>query len=175
MFKGTTILTLRDGANVVVAGDGQVTFGNTVLKSNAIKVRRFHEGRVLSGFAGSTADAFSLFEKFEAKLKEYNGNLLRSAVELAKDWRTDRALRHLEAMLVVADREHTLLISGKGDVVEPTDGLAAIGSGGPYALAAARALRAHSTLSLRQMAEEALRIAAAICIYTNDTLVVEEL
>ena len=175
MFKGTTILTLRDGANVVVAGDGQVTFGNTVLKSNAIKVRRFHEGRVLAGFAGSTADAFSLFEKFEAKLKEYNGNLLRSAVELAKDWRTDRALRHLEAMLVVADREHTLLISGKGDVVEPTDGLAAIGSGGPYALAAARALRAHSTLSLRQMAEEALRIAAAICIYTNDTLVVEEL
>jgi len=175
MFKGTTILTLRDGANVVVAGDGQVTFGNTVLKGNAVKVRRFHDGRVLSGFAGSTADAFSLFEKFEAKLKEFNGNLLRSAVELAKEWRTDRALRHLEAMLVVADREHTLLISGKGDVVEPTDGLAAIGSGGPYALAAARALRAHSGLGLRQMAEEALRIAASICIYTNDNLVVEEL
>ncbi len=175
MFEGTTILSLRQGPRVVIAGDGQVTFGNTVLKANAVKVRRFHDGRVLAGFAGSTADAFSLFEKFEAKLKEFNGNLLRSAVELAKDWRTDRALRHLEAMLLVADTEHTLLISGKGDVVEPTDGLAAIGSGGPYALAAARALVAHSELPLRRIAEEALHIAASICIYTNDQLVVEEL
>ena len=175
MFEGTTILTMRKGERVVMAGDGQVTFGGTVLKGNAVKVRRFHEGRILAGFAGSTADAFSLFEKFEVKLKEYNGNLLRSAVELAKDWRTDRALRHLEAMLLVADAENTLIISGKGDVVEPADGLASIGSGGAYALAAARALRAHSDLDLRDAAEAAMRIAAEICIYTNDQLVVEEI
>ncbi|MDY0058693.1 MAG: ATP-dependent protease subunit HslV [Myxococcota bacterium] len=175
MFDGTTILAVRDGAQVVMAGDGQVTFGNTVLKANAIKVRRFHEGKVLAGFAGSTADAFSLFERFEAKLKEFNGNLTRAAVELAKEWRTDRALRHLEAMLLVADRERTLLISGKGDVVEPTDGLAAIGSGGPYALAAAKALRQHTPLPLRQVVEHSLRIAAEICIYTNGNLVVEEI
>jgi len=175
MFTGTTILSVREGEHVVMAGDGQVTFGNTVLKANAVKVRRFHEGRVLAGFAGSTADAFSLFERFEAKLKEFNGNLVRAAVELAKEWRTDRALRHLEAMLLVADREKTLLISGKGDVVEPTDGLAAIGSGGAYALAAAKALKAHSQLPLRQQVEQAMRIAAEICIYTNVNLVVEEL
>ncbi len=175
MFEGTTILTIRDDHHVVVAGDGQVTLGNTVLKANAVKVRRFYDDRILAGFAGSTADAFSLFEKFEAKLKEYNGNLVRSAVELAKDWRTDRALRHLQAMLIVADKDKTLLISGKGDVVEPTDGLAAIGSGGAYALAAARALRANTELSPRDIAEKSLRIAAEICIYTNDHIVIEEL
>lgn len=175
MFEGTTIISVRDGSNVVMAGDGQVTFGNTVLKANAVKVRRFGEGKVLAGFAGSTADAFSLFERFEGKLKEFNGNLVRAAVELAKEWRTDRALRHLEAMLLVADREKTLLISGKGDVVEPTDGLAAIGSGGPFALAAAKALRLHTQLPLRQVVEQAMAIAAEICIYTNRNVVVEEL
>jgi ATP-dependent HslUV protease subunit HslV len=160
---------------VAVAGDGQVTLGDTVVKSGARKVRRLHDGAILVGFAGSTADAFALFEKFEAKLKEFSGSLPRAAVELAKDWRTDRILRRLEAMLLAADAESILLISGNGDVVEPDDQIAAIGSGGPIALAAARALRAHTNLDAAAIAENALRIVAGICVYTNDRIVVETL
>jgi ATP-dependent HslUV protease subunit HslV len=163
----------RDG-KVALAGDGQVTLQNTVVKHGARKVRRMKNDKVLAGFAGSTADAFTLFEKFEAKLDEYHGNLKRAAVELAKDWRTDRILRRLEALLIVADSGNVLTISGNGDVIEPDDGVSAIGSGGPYALAAARALLKHSTLSAKEIAEEALRIAAEICIYTNDRIYVEE-
>ena len=155
--------------------DGQVTVGTTVMKSNARKLRRIHHDQVLAGFAGATADAFTLFEKFEAKLEEYRGNLTRAAVELAKDWRTDRVLRRLEALLAVADGHHSFVISGTGDVVEPEDGILAIGSGGPYALAAARALLGHSSLEARAIVEEAMRIAGAIDIYTNQVLVVEEL
>lgn len=175
MFRGTTIISVRQGEKVALAGDGQVTLGNTVMKHTARKIRRLYDGKVLAGFAGSTADAFTLFEKFDAKLQEYRGNLSRAAVELAKDWRTDRVLRRLEALLVVADRNTTLIISGVGDVIEPDDGIAAIGSGGSYALAAARGLVAHSGLEPRQIAEEALRIAAGICIYTNDQILVETL
>lgn len=174
-FKGTTILCVRHKGKVVMAGDGQVTLGDTVIKHKARKVRRLYKDRILAGFAGSTADAFTLFERFEGKLEQYGGNLLRSAVELAKDWRTDRVLRRLEALLLVADQEHSLIISGTGDVVEPDDGIVGIGSGGPYAEAAARALALHTDLSARQIAEEALKIAASLCIYTNKEIVLEEL
>ncbi len=174
-FKGTTVIAIRHGGRVVIAGDGQVTLGNTVVKQKAKKVRRLFNGKVISGFAGATADAFTLFERLDAKIEAYGGNLLRAAVELAKDWRTDKLLRRLEAMLIAADSSHTLLISGSGDVIEPDDGIIAIGSGGPYALSAARALVAHSGLSARQIAESALGIAADICIYTNHSFIFEEI
>ena len=174
-LKGTTILAIRHKGKVVMAGDGQVTLENTVMKHKARKVRRLYQDKVLAGFAGTTADAFTLFERFEEKLEQYNGNLLRAAVELAKDWRTDRLLRRLEALLLVADRDHSLIVSGNGDVVEPDDGIVAIGSGGPYAQAAAKALALHSSLGAREIAEEAMRIASEICIYTNDQIVIEEL
>ncbi|HJW71160.1 MAG TPA: ATP-dependent protease subunit HslV [Candidatus Binatia bacterium] len=174
-LHGTTILSVRHRGRVVLGGDGQVTVGQTVLKSNARKVRRLYHDRVLAGFAGAGADALTLFERFEAKLQSVNGNLRRAAVELSKDWRTDRLLRRLEALLVVADRESSLIVSGTGDVIEPEDGVCAIGSGGNFALAAARALVRHADLDARGVVEEALRIAAAICVYTNDQLVLEEL
>ena len=174
-IHGTTILGLRHGGAVVVAGDGQVSFGNTIMKHSARKVRRIYNGTVIAGFAGASADAFTLFEKFERQLEQHGGNLRRAAVELAKDWRTDRVLRRLEALLIVADRETLLVLSGSGDIIEPDDQIIAIGSGGNYALAAARALARHSTLSARTIAEEAMHIAASICIYTNDQLVIEEL
>lgn len=171
----TTILSVRRTGRVALGGDGQVSFGNTVMKGNARKVRRLYKDQVLAGFAGGTADAFTLFERFEAKLEKHQGNLTRSAVELAKDWRTDRLLRRLEALMIVADKDALLVVSGTGDVIEPEDGIAAIGSGGSFALAAARALALHSSLGARQIVEEALRIAAAICVYTNDRLTIEEL
>jgi ATP-dependent HslUV protease subunit HslV len=174
-IRGTTVIAVRKSDSVAIAGDGQVTLGDTVLKAGARKIQRLRGGRVLAGFAGSTADAFALAERFEAKLESYGGALRRSAVELAKDWRTDRSLRRLEALLVVADASETLVISGTGDVIEPDDGIAAIGSGGPYALAAARALQRVPGLSAREIAEQALRIAAEICLYTNDHITVEEL
>ena len=174
-IRSTTILCVRQGTQVAIGSDGQVTVGTTIMKSNARKLRRLHHDQVLAGFAGATADAFTLFEKFEAKLEEYRGNLTRAAVELAKDWRTDRVLRRLEALLTVADQEHSFIISGNGDVVEPEDGIMAIGSGGSYALAAARALVAHSSLEPRQIVEKAMGIAAAIDIYTNHQLIIEEL
>jgi ATP-dependent HslUV protease subunit HslV len=174
-IRGTTVIAVRKPDSVALAGDGQVTLGDTVLKAGARKIQRLRGGRVLAGFAGSTADAFALAERFEAKLESYGGALRRSAVELAKDWRTDRSLRRLEALLVVADASETLVISGTGDVIEPDDGIAAIGSGGPYALAAARALQRVPGLSAREIAEQALRIAAEICLYTNDHITVEEL
>ena len=174
-MRSTTILAVRHNGAVVVAGDGQVSIGQTVIKQGARKVSRLYHGRVLAGFAGGSADALTLFEKFEAKLEAYGGNLRRAAVALAQEWRSDRILRRLEALLVVADRESSLLVSGSGDVIEPDDGLTAIGSGGNYALAAARVLVRHSNLSAREIAEEALRTAADICAYTNDRLVIEEL
>jgi ATP-dependent HslUV protease subunit HslV len=175
-FHATTILSVRRGESIVMGGDGQVTLGHTVVKANARKVRRLGKaGDILAGFAGATADAFTLFELFEAKLEKHNGQLVRAAVELAKDWRTDRRLGRLEAMLAVADREASLLISGNGDVLEPEDGLIAIGSGGPYAQAAARALLRHSQLGARQIVESALDVAADICIYTNHNRVIEQL
>lgn len=174
-IRSTTILCVKRGGNVAMGCDGQVTVGTTVMKSNARKLRRVHHDQVLAGFAGATADALTLFEKFEAKLEEYRGNLTRAAVELAKDWRTDRVLRRLEALLAVADFDHAFVISGTGDVVEPEDGILAIGSGGPYALAAARALLNHSTLESRAIVEESLRIAGGIDIYTNQQLIIEEL
>jgi len=174
-IRSTTVLSVRRGGSVVLAGDGQVTQGDGVMKHHAKKVRRLYNGKILAGFAGATADAFSLFSRFEAKLEQYHGNLSRAAVELAKEWRTDRALRHLQALLVVSDATSTFMLSGTGDVIEPDDGLCAIGSGGSYALAAARAMLAHTELSARKIAEEALRIAADICIYTNHNLTVEEL
>jgi ATP-dependent HslUV protease, peptidase subunit HslV len=174
-FHGTTVVAVRRGKSVVVAGDGQVTLGQTVMKRTARKVQRLHHGKVLAGFAGSTADAFALAERFEAKLEERGGILRRAAVELAKDWRTDRALRRLEALLVVADASDLLVISGNGDVIEPDSGVAAIGSGGSYALAAARALMDATDLSAREIAERSLRIAAEICLYTNDQITLEEL
>src|SRR5574340_167580 len=173
--RSTTVLCVRRDGKVVMAGDGQVTLGQEVLKASARKVRRIYNEKVLAGFAGSTADAFALFARFEAKLEQFNGNLSRSVVELAKDWRTDRALRHLEALLLVADTRMTYLVSGNGDVIEPDEGVAAIGSGGPFAMAAASALMRHTALSARDLAEEAMRIAAKICIYTNDTITFEEL
>lgn len=175
MFRGTTILAVRHGGKVVVVGDGQVSLGQTVLKHSARKVRRLYHDRVVAGFAGATADALTLFEKFEAKLEQFNGNLKRAAVELAKDWRTDRVLRRLDALLVVADPESSLVISGAGDVVEPDDGIIAVGSGGNFALAAARVLVKHSQLDARAIAEEAMRAAAAICVFTNEQLTFEEL
>jgi len=174
-IRGTTVIAVRREGRIAVAGDGQVSFGDTVMKTTSRKIQRLRSGQILVGFAGSTADAFALSARFEAKLEEFGGVLRRAAVELAKDWRTDRMLRRLEALLVVADRSETLLISGNGDVIEPDDGIAAIGSGGGYALAAARALMRETQLSAREIAEEALRIAASICIYTNDQIVVEEL
>jgi len=175
MFKGTTICCVRHGDKVALAGDGQVSLGNTVMKHSARKIRRLYQDNVLAGFAGSTADAFTLFEKFEAKLQEFRGNLPRAAVALAKDWRTDRVLRRLEALLIVADKDNTLVISGAGDVIEPDDGIAAIGSGGSFALAAGRAMVAHSELEADKIAEQALHIAAEICIYTNNHIAVEVL
>ncbi|MBE3571665.1 MAG: ATP-dependent protease subunit HslV [Moorella humiferrea] len=174
-MEGTTVIAVRHKGRVAMAGDGQVTFGHTIMKHKARKVRRLYQNKVLAGFAGSVADAFTLFEKFEAKLEEYRGNLQRAAVELGKEWRMDRYLRRLEALLVVADREHLLVISGNGEIVEPDDGVAAIGSGGPYALAAARALLKHTDLEAGAIAREALAIAASICIYTNGNIIVEEL
>ena len=175
VMHATTILGVRHGGRTVLAGDGQVTLGNTVMKRGARKIRRLYNDSVLAGFAGSAADSFALFSRFEAKLEQYRGNLERSAVELARDWRTDRLLRRLEAMLIVADRKSTFLLSGTGDLIEPDDGIVAVGSGGPFALAAARALAHHSTLDARQIAEEAMKIAADICIYTNGNLTLEEL
>ncbi len=175
VFHGTTILSVRTPKSVVFCGDGQVSLGNTIMKANAVKVRTLLDGQVLTGFAGATADAFTLFEKFEAKLKSYNKNLSRAAVELAKDWRTDRALRKLEALLMVADRNRTLLISGTGDVIEPDGPVMAIGSGGQYAYAAAKALIENTKLDAKTIATTALKIAASIDIYTNDQLVVESL
>lgn len=171
----TTVLCVRRDSRVVMAGDGQVTLGETVIKHSARKIRRLFNDRVLAGFAGSTADALSLFSRFESKLQEQHGNLARAAVELAKDWRTDRSLRHLEALLLVADAKQTLLLSGNGDVIEPDDGISAIGSGGPVALAAARALIRHTRLSAREIVQEALRLASEICIYTNANFTIEEL
>jgi ATP-dependent HslUV protease subunit HslV len=174
-MHGTTILVVRTNGKVAVGGDGQVTLGNTIMKHTASKVRRMYKDKIIGGFAGSTADAFALFARFEEKLEKYNGNLARSAVELAKDWRTDKLLRRLEAMLVVVDAEKSFLISGTGDVVEPDDGIMGIGSGGMFAQAAALAMTAHTEMSARQIVEEAMKIAGSICIYTNANLTIEEL
>ena len=174
-LRGTTIVAVSRGGRVALAGDGQVTMGNAVLKQTARKIRRLHDGRVVAGFAGGTADAFTLFEKFEAKLSEFRGNLRRAAVELAKDWRTDRVLRRLEALMVVTDGKELMLLSGGGDVVEPDDGVVGIGSGGSYALAAARALLLHTELPAAEIAQEAVRIASGICVFTNGNVVVEEI
>jgi ATP-dependent HslUV protease subunit HslV len=174
-MHGTTVLCVRRDNKVVMAGDGQVTMGQQVMKHSARKIRRLFNDKVLAGFAGSTADALSLFERFEGKLQEHHGNLAKSAVELAKEWRKDRALRHLEALLVVADAKGTFVLSGDGDVIEPDDGMCAIGSGGPFALSAARALAKHSKLGAKEIAQESMRIASEICIYTNNNFTVEEL
>jgi ATP-dependent HslUV protease, peptidase subunit HslV len=174
-IRSTTILSVRRDGKVVIAGDGQVSLGNTVMKANAKKVRRMHDGKVVAGFAGSAADGIALFERLEGKLKESNGNLTRAAVELAKEWRTDRVLRRLEALIVVADGEKTFLVTGTGDVIEPEGGVVAIGSGGPYALAAARAMVETTQLGAREIAERALKIAGDICIYTNTNVTIEEL
>ncbi len=173
--RSTTILLVRRDGRVALAGDGQVTMGETIMKSGARKVRRLYNDRILAGFAGATADAFSLLTRFEGKLEQYQGNLERAAIELSKEWRTDKILRHLEALLVVADEKSSFLLSGNGDVIAPDDGVIAIGSGGSYALAAARALVQHTEMSAREIATEALRIAGEICIYTNTNLIVEEL
>jgi len=174
-MHGTTILSVRRGNRVVIGGDGQVTLGDTTMKGNARKVRRLHEGKVIAGFAGGTADAFTLFERFEGKLQKHQGNLTRAAVELSKDWRTDRMLRRLEALLAVADESASLILSGTGDVIEPEEGIMAIGSGGSYAKAAAQALLHETDLDARAIVEKSLRIAADICIYTNQQLTIEEL
>jgi ATP-dependent HslUV protease subunit HslV len=175
VIRATTVVSVRHNGKVALAGDGQVSIGPTIVKAGARKVRKIYHDRVLAGFAGTAADAFALFEKFESRLEEYRGNLSRAAVELAKDWRTDRVLRRLEALLAVADQERSFILSGTGEVIEPDDGVIGIGSGGPFALAAARALMAHSDLDAKRIAEEAMRIAAAICVYTNDRITVEEL
>jgi ATP-dependent HslUV protease subunit HslV len=174
-IHGTTILCVRRDNKVVLAGDGQVTMGTSVVKHSAKKIRRLFNDKVIAGFAGSTADALSLFARFENKLQEYHGNLPRAAVELAKEWRTDRALRHLDALLVVADAKSTFLLSGDGDIIEPDDGICGIGSGGPFALAAARALAKHTKMTAKEIAQEAMRLAAEICIYTNSHFTLEEL
>ena len=174
-WHGTTILCVRKGDSVVIAGDGQVSMGNTVIKANARKVRRLGDGKVIAGFAGATADAFTLFERLEGKLEQHSGQLTRACVELAKDWRTDRYLRRLEAMMAVADKEVSLILSGTGDVLDPEDGLIGIGSGGPYALAAARALNGIDGLEAEEIARRALEIAAGICVYTNDSITIEKL
>jgi len=175
LIRSTTVLCVRRDDKVVMAGDGQVTLGEGVIKHTARKIRRLYQDKILAGFAGSTADAFSLFSRFESKLEQYHGNLGRAAVELGKDWRTDKMLRQLEALLLVADQSQTFLISGQGDVIEPDSGIAAIGSGGPYATAAATALMEHTQLPARAIAEEAMKIAGKICIYTNDRITIEEL
>lgn len=175
MFHSTTILAVRHRGQAVLAGDGQVTFGQTVMKQGAKKIRRLYNDRILAGFAGSAADSFALFSKFESKLEQYRGNLERSAVELARDWRSDRVLRRLEAMLIVLDKDQTYLLSGNGDLIEPDDGVVAIGSGGPYALAAARALVGSTELEAKVIAQKAMQIAGEICIYTNTSIVIEEL
>jgi ATP-dependent HslUV protease subunit HslV len=174
-IRSTTVLSVRRDGKVVMAGDGQVTLGESVIKHGAKKIRRLYQDKILAGFAGSTADAFTLFSRFEAKLEQYHGNVGRSAVELAKDWRTDKFLRHLEALLLVSDKEQTFLLSGQGDVIEPDSGIAAIGSGGPFAQAAAQALADHTKLGAREIAEEAMKIAGRMCIYTNDKITIEEL
>jgi ATP-dependent HslUV protease, peptidase subunit HslV len=174
-IRSTTVICVRRGNSVVMAADGQVTLGSSVIKHGAKKIRRLYQDKVLAGFAGSTADAFSLFGRFETKLEQYAGNLGRAAVELAKDWRTDKMLRQLEALLIVADVNQTFLLSGTGDVIDPDEGIATIGSGGPYALAAARALMENTELTAREIAERSMRIAGQICIYTNDTVTIEEL
>jgi ATP-dependent HslUV protease, peptidase subunit HslV len=173
--RSTTILSVRRDKKLAMGGDGQVTMGEGVVKSKAKKIRRLYNDKVLAGFAGSTADALSLFSRFEQKLEEYHGNLSRAVVELAKDWRTDRALRHLEALLLVADAQNTYLVSGNGDVIEPDDGIVAIGSGGPYAMAAARALSKHTTLTAQEIVKDAMQIAGEICIFTNEQVTIEEL
>ncbi len=175
LIRSTTVLCVRRKGTVVMAGDGQVTLGEGVIKHTAKKIRRLYQDKILAGFAGSTADAFTLFSRFESKLGQYHGNLGRGAVELAKDWRTDKFLRHLEALLLVSDKEQTFLLSGQGDVIEPDGGIAAIGSGGPYAQAAALALAEHTELTGHQIAEEAMKIAGKMCIYTNDKVTIEEL
>ncbi len=175
LIRSTTVLCVRRDNKVVMAGDGQVTLGESVIKHGAKKIRRLYQDKILAGFAGSTADAFTLFSRFEAKLEQYHGNLGRAAVELAKDWRTDKFLRHLEALLIVTDKETTFLLSGQGDVIEPDTGIAAIGSGGPFAQAAAQALADHTQLGPRIIAEEAMKIAGRMCIYTNDRITIEEL
>jgi ATP-dependent HslUV protease subunit HslV len=174
MIQSTTILVVRKEGKAVVGGDGQVSLGNTILKHNAKKVRRMYKDQVVAGFAGSVADAFALFSRFETKLDEYSGQLPRAAVEMAKDWRTDRILRKLEALLAVADKEHSFIISGTGDVIEPEDGIIGIGSGGPYAVAAAKALIAHTKMDAREVVETSLKIASSICVYTNENIVIEE-
>jgi len=175
LIRSTTVLSVRRNGQVVLAGDGQVTLGESVIKHTARKIRRLYQDKILAGFAGSTADAFSLFSRFESKLEQYHGNIGRAAVELAKDWRTDKFLRHLEALLLVCDKEQTFLLSGQGDVIEPDGGIAAIGSGGPFAQAAAQALADHTQLPARQIAAEAMKIAGKMCIYTNDSVTFEEL
>jgi len=175
VHRSTTILSVRHKGRVALAGDGQVSFGETIMKATAKKVRRLYHDRVLVGFAGAAADAFALFAKFETKLEEYNGNVPRAAVELAKDWRTDRVLRRLEALLAVVDKDYSYIISGTGDVIEPDDGVIGIGSGGPYAMAAARALVRYSDLDARGIAEEAMKIAASLCVYTNERVIIEEI
>jgi len=175
LIRSTTVLSVRRDGKVVLAGDGQVTLGESVIKHSAKKIRRIYNDKILAGFAGSTADAFTLFSRFEAKLEQYHGNLGRAAVELGRDWRTDKFLRNLEALLLVSDKEQTYLLSGQGDVIEPDSGIAAIGSGGPYAQAAAQALSEHTQLSARQIAEEAMKVAGKMCIYTNDRITIEEL
>jgi ATP-dependent HslUV protease subunit HslV len=175
LVRSTTVLSVRRNGQVVLAGDGQVTLGESIIKHTARKIRRLYQEKILAGFAGSTADAFSLFSRFESKLEQYHGNIGRAAVELAKDWRTDKFLRHLEALLLVCDKEQTFLLSGQGDVIEPDGGIAAIGSGGPYAQAAAQALIDHTELSARQIAEQAMKIAGKMCIYTNENVTFEEL
>ncbi len=174
-YRGTTIVSVRRNNRVAIAGDGQVSMGNTIMKGNARKVRRMYEDSVIAGFAGSTADAFTLFERFEEKLIKHSGNLTRAAVELAKDWRTDKILRHLEALLCVADKDASFIVSGNGDVIEPEDGLMAIGSGGPFAQAAARALLDNTDMNAREICERALNIAGDICVFTNQNITVEEL
>jgi ATP-dependent HslUV protease subunit HslV len=175
MFHATTILCVRRDGKVAIGGDGQVTMGATVFKQNAKKIRTIYNEKVIAGFAGATADAFTLFEKFEGKLESYRGNITRAAVELAKDWRTDKILRRLEALLIIADKEHTFIISGTGDVIEPEEGIAAIGSGGAYAQAAARALLDNTQLSAKEIVEKSMKIAGNICIYTNENINIEEL
>lgn len=175
LVRSTTVLSVRRDDKVVLAGDGQVTLGESIIKHTARKIRRLYQDKILAGFAGSTADAFSLFSRFESKLEQYHGNIGRAAVELAKDWRTDKYLRHLEALLLVCDKEQTFLLSGQGDVIEPDGGIAAIGSGGPFAQAAAQALADHTQLSAREIAEQAMKIAGKMCIYTNESVTFEEL
>ena len=174
-IRSTTVLCVRRDGKVVMAGDGQVTLGENIVKHTARKIRRLFNDQIMAGFAGSTGDALALFSRFESKLEQFNGNLSRAAVELAKDWRTDRALRHLEALLLVADAKHTFLLSGNGDIIEPDDGIVAIGSGGPVAMAAAHALLKHTQFSAKQIAAEAMEIAGKVCIYTNNTVTIEEL